>query len=220
MFSIKPFRIHYRTTTTQLLYVLIYCTLQAVWGFCFSNTSQINTIHYLWKPSFEVAREYSQINLFMSYTFCFIFGFSWCSGEVSACRSSCDGWRVPSLLKAAQLQPLPGLPAPHHPGKRWGLCWEAALLVDPLTLFVRGNSIFGFLLCSTNVYSVTPPQQFECHNVTYVQVSLSSHPEVGNLKFHRYSQEKTLSWLKKKVLVWAVSLKCQIQWAETVCVCV
>lgn len=29
-------------------------------------------------------------------------------------------------------------------------------------------------------------------------------PEVGSLKFHRYSQEKTMNWLKKKVVVIAV----------------
>lgn len=37
-------------------------------------------------------------------------------------------------------------------------------------------------------------------NVMYA-VFVSCHPEVGNLKFHRYSEEKALSWLKKKVVV-------------------
>lgn len=86
--------------------------------------------------------------------------------------------------------------------------WEAARCISwgfvtchlkdnhPDTIFTRAYPV-GDAMCSIHF-----------RNVTYAQVFISCHPEVGSLKFYRYSQEKTLTWLKKKVLMPLVPWSC------------
>lgn len=140
--------------------------------------------------------------------------FFWCSGQVSACGSSCNGWRVPSLLKAAQLHSFSSLPAPHYWGKRWGL--KSAMLVEQVP-FTAEIKLFIFCctlgMCilyhrcsnSKNLKRKEPVARLNWFQKCHVCSFVSCYSEVGNLKFHRYSQEKTLRWLKKKVLMPAVS---------------
>ncbi len=81
------------------------CLSTNTWNFNFCVKCIFFVLTYTWK---------SQYQFYIFFVIC-------CSGEVPACGSSCYGWRVPSLLTAAELHTFHGLPAPHCRGKRWSL---------------------------------------------------------------------------------------------------
>lgn len=92
-------------------------------------------------------------------------------------------------------------------------CWAARVPLAPCTTSPRRKVE---VYCESVEHSAITLCWLLC-----AKCCISSLPEVGSLKFHRYSQERTMSWLKKKVgdfirvtLTWKCACVCVVVFME------